>query len=374
MTTPLVPAGVDLRGLPWMRLDTSRLLDSDLFALSTGDEFKAAVALWCKAWSQSPAGSLPADDRVLAHLSGAGARWKRVKAMALRGWIACDDGRLYHPVVAEQVLSAWAERQQYRAEIDAQNQRKQRERAERAAMFEELKAAGHATPWNTPTGKLRDLVRDLSRDQSQTCHGDSHGLDGTGRDGKAKAYSPDTLPERTRDARTPAQVSLVGQFEGHEAGPNAIHAQQEAPQGLRDGGVATPTQTPNPAAPLSVALNRAGFRCTAMNPDLIAYHAAGGTVEHLLAIAEHPDCAGKAATYVIRFARRELPQPAKPTTTHPSPRPTAAAPSRTLQGLAALEALKHGNRTGGPGGLAADRDCDGAAKALPALPRQNSGV
>lgn len=162
----------------------------------------------------------------------------------------------------------------------------------------------------------------------------------------------DSLPERTRDARTPAQpdARLAGTFEGH------------------------PDPPPNPAAPLAVALNRAGFRCTAMNPDLIAYHAAGGTVEHLLAIAEHPDCAGKAATYVIRFARRELAQPAKPITTHPSPGPTAAAPSRTLQGLAALEALKHGNRTGGPGGLAADRDCDGAAKALPALPRQNSGV
>jgi hypothetical protein len=338
VTTPLVPAGVDLRGLPWMRLDTSRLLDSDLFALSTGDEFKAAVALWCKAWSQSPAGSLPVDDRVLAHLSGAGARWKKVKAMALRGWIACDDGRLYHPVVAEQVLSAWAERQEYRAEIDAQNQRKQRERAERAAMFEQLKAAGQATPWNTPTGKLRDLVRDLSRDQSQTCHGDSHGLDGTGRDGEAKAYSPDTLPERTRDARAPAQpdARLVGTFEGH------------------------PDPPPNPAAPLAVALNRAGYRCTAMNPDLIAYHAAGGTAEHLLAIAEHPDCAGKAATYVIRFARRELMQPAKPITTHPSPRPTAAAPSRTLQGLAALEQMKHGT-------LVPERDPDRPAEAVHAL-------
>ena len=90
-----------------MRLDTTRLLDSDLFALSNGDEFKAAVALWCKSWSQLPGGSLPTDDRVLAHLSGAGSRWKKVKAMALCGWILYEDGHLYHPIVAEHASAAW---------------------------------------------------------------------------------------------------------------------------------------------------------------------------------------------------------------------------------------------------------------------------
>jgi uncharacterized protein YdaU (DUF1376 family) len=196
VTQPLVPAEVNLRGLPWMRLDTTRLLDSDLFALSTGDEFKAAVALWCKSWTQQPAGSLPSDDRVLAHLSGAGiARWKKIKAMALRGWIEAEDGRLYHPVVAEQVLQAWAERQEYRAEVDAQTERKRRERDERAAMFERLKAAGQHHPWNTPTGKLRELVTALPAqpvtETGVTGHGDSHGLDGTGRDGKSKSSTPE---------------------------------------------------------------------------------------------------------------------------------------------------------------------------------------
>ena len=107
---PLVPADCDLRGLPWMPVDTVRLLDSDLFALSTGEEFKAAVALWCKAWQQVPAASLPSDDRVLAHLSGAGARWKKVKEQALRGFVTCSDGRLYHPVIAEKALEAWSHR------------------------------------------------------------------------------------------------------------------------------------------------------------------------------------------------------------------------------------------------------------------------
>lgn len=175
---PLVPADVDLRGLPWMRLDTSRLLDSDLFAISTGDEFKAAVALWCKSWTQLPAASLPNDDRVLAHLSGAGARWKKHKAMALRGWVLCADGRLYHPVVAEQAIDAWEERVDYRSKQEANAERKKREREDRHRMFEELRACGHVLPWNTSTQVLRDTFDEVTHqsrvtggDQSQAGHG-----------------------------------------------------------------------------------------------------------------------------------------------------------------------------------------------------------
>lgn len=112
---PLTPADCDLRDFGFMPLDCARLLDSSLFARSTGDEFKAAVALWCKAWGQVPAGSLPDDNRDLVHLSGAGARWNKVKAMALHGWVKCSDGRLYHPVVAEKAMEGWAKKLLQRA-------------------------------------------------------------------------------------------------------------------------------------------------------------------------------------------------------------------------------------------------------------------
>lgn len=112
---PLVPPDCDLRGLPWMPIDTVRLLDSDLFALASGEEFKAAVRLWCKAWHQVPAASLPDDDRILAALSGMGRLWPKIRPMALRGFIACSDGRLYHPVIAEKALEAWSHRTAQRA-------------------------------------------------------------------------------------------------------------------------------------------------------------------------------------------------------------------------------------------------------------------
>lgn len=116
---PLSPPDCDLRGMPYMPLDLVRLFDSDFYALATGDEFKAGLTLWGKSFLQVPGGSLPDDQRILAHLSGAGAAWKKVRGMALRGWVKCSDGRLYHPVVAEKAAEAWRARLERRARTEA---------------------------------------------------------------------------------------------------------------------------------------------------------------------------------------------------------------------------------------------------------------
>ena len=122
---PMTPAECDLRGMPFMPLDIVRLFDSDLYALSTGDEFKAALSLWGKSFLQVPAASLPADERILAHLSGAGPAWKKVRDMAMRGWVKCSDGRYYHPVVAEKAKEAWEARLGRRARTEAARQARQ---------------------------------------------------------------------------------------------------------------------------------------------------------------------------------------------------------------------------------------------------------
>ena len=107
---PMTPPDCDMRRMPFMPLEVQRLLDSDLMAISTGDEFKAAVTLWCAAWYQVPAGSLPNDDRILKFLSRAGAKWPRVRDVALRGFVLCADGRLYHPLVATQARRGLVQR------------------------------------------------------------------------------------------------------------------------------------------------------------------------------------------------------------------------------------------------------------------------
>jgi hypothetical protein len=97
--------------MPFMPVDVDRLLRSDFWHVSNGDEFKTGFRLICESWSQTPAGSLPTDDRLLAGLSGMTlSRWCRVKPRVLHGWIKCTDDRFYHPVVAEKALTAWIAR------------------------------------------------------------------------------------------------------------------------------------------------------------------------------------------------------------------------------------------------------------------------
>ena len=106
---PLTPPGCNLQDFAFMPLDVRRLLTSETWVLGTGDEKAAAMCLWLESWHQVPAGSLPDNPRMLAHLAQC-SRWDKVKQHVLRGWVRCRDGRLYHPVVAEKALEAWVEK------------------------------------------------------------------------------------------------------------------------------------------------------------------------------------------------------------------------------------------------------------------------
>lgn len=162
MTAPLTQADCDLRGMVFMPLDVIRLMDSDLFALSSGEEFKAAMALWCKSWLQIPAASLPDDDRVLAHLSGAGARWKKVKDIALRGFVKCDDGRLYHAVVAEKAREAWDRREEWQEKQNNKTDRQKRWRERVKDLCQRLRDAGVTPPMNASLSTLERLLVDAT--------------------------------------------------------------------------------------------------------------------------------------------------------------------------------------------------------------------
>lgn len=111
LPAPPIDADVDLRDYPSMLLDVVRLRDSDLAAVPDAEVFRANVLSWCASWHQIPAGSLPDDDPALARLLGYGRdvkSWAKLReAGALRGWVKCSDGRLYHPVVVEKAQEAW---------------------------------------------------------------------------------------------------------------------------------------------------------------------------------------------------------------------------------------------------------------------------
>lgn len=154
---PLTPADCDCRGLPYMPLEAARLLDSDLVALSTGDEFKAALILWCKSWSQTPASSLPDDDRILAKWAGVSiGEWKTLKEMALRGWLRCSDGRLYHPVIADLALTAYGKRQ---GQAKRAQGRWDAERARKAAIAVPDQSGGNAMASGPDAMAVQDKVK-----------------------------------------------------------------------------------------------------------------------------------------------------------------------------------------------------------------------
>jgi hypothetical protein len=111
---PLTPAGCDLRDHAFMPLDVARLCNSGLAHDETLAACGAAVLLRCASWHQMPAASLPDDDEWLAKRVGYWHRgkidtdWPAIRDGALRDWIKCSDGRLYHPTLAAKARDAWA--------------------------------------------------------------------------------------------------------------------------------------------------------------------------------------------------------------------------------------------------------------------------
>lgn len=121
---PLTPADCDLRDYGFMPLDIVRLFGSRFHAVANDSEWRAGVTLWAKSFHQVPAASIPDDDVELCRLAELGRdlkAWKKVKAVALLGWIKCSDGRLYHPVVAEKANDGFQRKTAQRARAKKAN-------------------------------------------------------------------------------------------------------------------------------------------------------------------------------------------------------------------------------------------------------------
>lgn len=110
---PLTPHNCDLRDFPRMMVDIPRLRGSSFDAIGDDHAWRAGFNLWLTAWHQVPAASLDGSDASLAKAAGLGRdlrAWRKISALALKGWVACSDGRLYHETIAEIALEAWIEK------------------------------------------------------------------------------------------------------------------------------------------------------------------------------------------------------------------------------------------------------------------------
>jgi hypothetical protein len=162
MSAPLTPPDCDLQDFPFMPLHVARLRDSDLAAEGAPEACWYAVLLWAASWHQVPAASLPENDAVLTKLIGLGRdvkTFRKHRAGALRGFILCDDGRLYHEVVAEQALTSWRRKleQRWRTECGRIKKANQRNKTEDPLpTFEEFHAA------LPPTSRLPNVPGDIA--------------------------------------------------------------------------------------------------------------------------------------------------------------------------------------------------------------------
>lgn len=202
---PLVAPDVDISKLDGFMLDTVRLLGSELVALSTGDEFKAAVLLWCRAWKQKPAASLPDDDRILASFAAVTpAKWRKIKAIALRGFVKCSDGRLYHNVLSEDVMRAHRASEQRRQAVKKRWQ-KEGISEEKPGVFSEKESVGDSRQSKNNEGLSQGKPLENNETDNTAVsspHYETDAIDGTGEGKKSSVGKPTDAP-RPVDPKKP---------------------------------------------------------------------------------------------------------------------------------------------------------------------------
>ncbi|MCK6488826.1 MAG: YdaU family protein [Planctomycetes bacterium] len=210
---PPVPATCDLRDFPFYQIDVARLRDSELMAAGDAEVFRCAVLSWCYAWHQLPAGSMPDDDATLARAMGFGRDikgWKKVRAGGgLRGWTKASDGRLYHPVVTEKVLSAWRRKLAQRWTTECARIKKHNQRNETNLVCPDFESwlsngcpQGHPLPVPGDTGGV---------------NGSKGQLKGEG-EGERENTTPPAAASYSAGAKPPPPSDPLD----HEPGPKAI--------------------------------------------------------------------------------------------------------------------------------------------------------
>lgn len=86
--------------------------------------------------------------------------WKKVRAVALHGWVKCSDGRFYHPVVAEKAAESWERRVEFKEKRSTKTERQQRWRDRVKELSQQLRDLGVTPPFNASLSTLERLLVD----------------------------------------------------------------------------------------------------------------------------------------------------------------------------------------------------------------------
>lgn len=110
---PPVPRECDLSMFKYMPLHIERLRRSKSWSRARHRPELGfyMLNLWMFAWHEVPAGSLVADEVLLADRAQCTpALWKSVRDEVMHGWQLATDGRLYHEGLVKVVREAWSQR------------------------------------------------------------------------------------------------------------------------------------------------------------------------------------------------------------------------------------------------------------------------
>jgi uncharacterized protein YdaU (DUF1376 family) len=172
---PLVEAHVDCSDLDGFMLNAERLMSSELLALHGNDVLGAALLLWCRAWKQRPAASLPDDDRINAAFARLSLKkFREVKDAVMRGFVKCSDGRLYHRFLSGEATKAFARKVQFQGRRAADAKRLKEWRDAKRETADETQLETQSETWSETrfvadgNGKDRDRDRDSLRKDSPT--------------------------------------------------------------------------------------------------------------------------------------------------------------------------------------------------------------
>lgn len=187
------PADTRAKGYRF-ELDYERIVQSDTWALASASQRPLLLMVWFVAWQQTPCGSMPDSDELIAVRIGMDVEeFTRSRSILMRGWEKAEDGRLYHPVVTEMVLEMLA--------------RKSREANRKAAYREKMKG-----------GNVPDLSHGTTTGLTRESGGSDDTGTGTGTSKPYEAYASVTGKPATPDKPACPAEEIVRLY--HEAMPD----------------------------------------------------------------------------------------------------------------------------------------------------------
>ena len=183
-----VPYPAETRAKGWrFELDHERIEQSDTWALAPPELRPWLLMLWLTAWKQTPCGSLPADDELIAARIGMPAKtFQKHRAVLRRGWWQADDGRLYHDTIVSFVVDMMTRR---RSEADR-------------------KARGRAKASTGVLGSPADVPRD-NHGTTAGVHPQSDTGTGTGTSKEETTHHPRSTAEGGGESAKPTKAGEV---------------------------------------------------------------------------------------------------------------------------------------------------------------------